>query len=70
MSEPEFLSRDVMSEYVDLDQVILREQADLWRFALAENVFAGTAMLRRAGYMYGAALERGPRGQIGTGHRH
>ena len=35
--------------------------------AVAENVFAGTAMLRRAGYMYGAALERGPAGQIGSG---
>ena len=35
--------------------------------AVAENVFAGTAMLRRAGYMYGAALDRGPSGQIGTG---
>lgn len=35
--------------------------------AIAENVFAGTAMLRRAGYMYGAALERGPAGQVGSG---
>jgi alkyl sulfatase BDS1-like metallo-beta-lactamase superfamily hydrolase len=35
--------------------------------AIAENVFAGPAMTRRAGYMYGAALERGPAGQIGTG---
>jgi alkyl sulfatase BDS1-like metallo-beta-lactamase superfamily hydrolase len=35
--------------------------------AIAENVFAGPAMLRRSGYMYGAALERGPSGQIGSG---
>jgi alkyl sulfatase BDS1-like metallo-beta-lactamase superfamily hydrolase len=35
--------------------------------AVAENVYAGTAMTRRAGYMYGAALERGPAGQIGGG---
>ena len=35
--------------------------------AIAEGVFAGTAMARRAGYMYGAALERGPAGQIGAG---
>ena len=27
--------------------------------AVAENVFAGTAMARRAGYMYGAAVEKG-----------
>lgn len=35
--------------------------------AVAENVYAGTAMARRAGYMYGAALERGARGQVGAG---
>lgn len=35
--------------------------------AVSENVYAGTAMARRAGYMYGAQLERGPDGQIGSG---
>jgi len=35
--------------------------------AVSENVFAGTAMGRRAGYMFGAMLERGPRGQLGAG---
>jgi len=35
--------------------------------AVAENVYAGIAMGRRAGYMYGARLERGPRGQVGAG---
>jgi len=35
--------------------------------AVSENVYAGTAMGRRAGYMYGAALPRGPRGQVGAG---
>ena len=35
--------------------------------AISENVYAGTAMARRAGYMYGAALPRGPRGQVGAG---
>ncbi len=35
--------------------------------AVAENVFAGTAMGRRAGYMYGAALARGPLAQVGAG---
>ncbi len=35
--------------------------------AVAENVYAGTAMARRAGYMYGAALDRDPAGQIGAG---
>ena len=35
--------------------------------AISENVYAGTAMARRAGYMYGAALPKGPDGQIGAG---
>lgn len=35
--------------------------------AVSENVYAGTAMARRAGYMYGAGLRRGPDGQIGAG---
>ncbi|MER7785243.1 alkyl sulfatase dimerization domain-containing protein [Streptomyces albidoflavus] len=35
--------------------------------AVSENVYAGTAMNRRATYMYGAALPRGERGQIGAG---
>jgi len=35
--------------------------------AVAENVFAGNAMNRRALYMYGNLLEADPRGQVGTG---
>jgi alkyl sulfatase BDS1-like metallo-beta-lactamase superfamily hydrolase len=35
--------------------------------AVAENIYAGTAMARRAAYMYGTALPRGPRGQVGSG---
>ena len=35
--------------------------------AVAENVYAGTAMIRRAAYMFGAALDRGPSGQVGSG---
>ena len=35
--------------------------------AVAENVYAGGAMNRRAEYMYGAQLEKGPAGQIGAG---
>ncbi|GGN08200.1 alkyl/aryl-sulfatase [Streptomyces fuscichromogenes] len=35
--------------------------------AVSENVYAGTAMGRRAAYMYGAALPKGERGQIGAG---
>ena len=35
--------------------------------AVSENVIGGPAMARRAGYMYGAGLERGPRGQVDVG---
>ncbi|BBY26501.1 alkyl/aryl-sulfatase [Mycolicibacterium sediminis] len=35
--------------------------------AVQENVYAGTAMARRASYMYGTVLDRGPRGQVGCG---
>ena len=35
--------------------------------AVAENVYAGPAMLRRAGYMYGVGLERDRPGRSGSG---
>jgi alkyl sulfatase BDS1-like metallo-beta-lactamase superfamily hydrolase len=35
--------------------------------AISENVYAGPAMARRAQYMYGAPLPKGPRGQVGAG---
>jgi alkyl sulfatase BDS1-like metallo-beta-lactamase superfamily hydrolase len=35
--------------------------------AVQENVYAGPAMTRRATYMYGTLLERGPQGQVGCG---
>ena len=35
--------------------------------ATSENVLAGTAMGRRAGYMYGSALPHTPRGHVDTG---
>ena len=35
--------------------------------AVQENVYAGTAMTRRAAYMYCTALDRSPQGQVGCG---
>lgn len=35
--------------------------------AVSENVYAGPAMTRRATYMYGTLLPRGPMGQVGCG---
>ncbi|MGV8965523.1 MAG: alkyl/aryl-sulfatase [Cellulomonas sp.] len=52
---------------VDAGRVPVIAPAGFMAEAVAENVFAGTAMGRRAGYMYGAAVAKGPAGQIGAG---
>jgi alkyl sulfatase BDS1-like metallo-beta-lactamase superfamily hydrolase len=57
----------ISDEQVAAGEVAVIAPEGFMHHAVSENVFAGTAMLRRAGYMYGAALERGPAGQIGTG---
>ncbi len=57
----------ITDEQVATGEVQVIAPEGFMHHAIAENVFAGTAMLRRAGYMYGAALEVGPAGQIGTG---
>ncbi|MFE6235893.1 alkyl/aryl-sulfatase [Cellulosimicrobium sp. NPDC057862] len=54
-------------EDVDAGQVPVVAPEGFTEHAIAENVYAGTAMARRAGYMYGAALARGPQGQVGAG---
>lgn len=38
-----------------------------YEHALAENVIAGNAMLRRALYMYGPLIPKDPKGMVGTG---
>jgi alkyl sulfatase BDS1-like metallo-beta-lactamase superfamily hydrolase len=57
----------VDQEDFDAGQVPILAPAGFTEHAISENVYAGTAMARRAGYMYGAALDRGPRGQVGAG---
>lgn len=52
---------------VDAGDVPVLAPEGFLEHAIAENVYAGTAMARRSGYMYGAALERGPLGQVGAG---
>ncbi|MCV2394726.1 MBL fold metallo-hydrolase [Actinotalea sp. M2MS4P-6] len=52
---------------VDAGRVAVLAPEGFVHHAIAENVYAGTAMSRRAGYMYGAALDRGPRGAVGAG---
>ncbi|MGB0099960.1 MAG: alkyl sulfatase dimerization domain-containing protein [Nocardioides sp.] len=54
-------------EDVDAGRVPVLAPAGFVEHAVAENVYAGTAMSRRAGYMYGATLARNPRGGVGAG---
>ncbi|NIK61965.1 alkyl/aryl-sulfatase [Kribbella shirazensis] len=57
----------VSQDDVDAGRVRILAPEGFTEHAVSENVYAGTAMGRRAGYMYGAALARGPRGQVGAG---
>jgi alkyl sulfatase BDS1-like metallo-beta-lactamase superfamily hydrolase len=52
---------------VDAGTVAIIAPAHFTEHAVQENVYAGTAMARRAAYMYGAVLARGPQGQVGCG---
>lgn len=52
---------------VDAGRVAVIAPEGLVEHAVSENVYAGTAMARRASYMYGTVLQRGPYGQVGCG---
>ncbi len=54
-------------EDVDSGRVPVLAPEHFAEHAISENVYAATAMARRAGYMYGAALDRSPTGQVGAG---
>jgi alkyl sulfatase BDS1-like metallo-beta-lactamase superfamily hydrolase len=61
-------AKGVLSEEeIEARRVPIIAPAGFLHHAVSENVFAGTAMGRRAGYMFGAMLERGPQGQLGAG---
>jgi alkyl sulfatase BDS1-like metallo-beta-lactamase superfamily hydrolase len=57
----------VTQQQVDSGEVQIVAPDEFLGHAIAENVYAGTAMSRRSAYMYGASLARGPRGQVGAG---
>lgn len=57
----------VSEDDVDSGKVQIIVPEGFLEHSVAENVYAGTAMARRAGYMYGAALAKGPQGQVGAG---
>jgi alkyl sulfatase BDS1-like metallo-beta-lactamase superfamily hydrolase len=52
---------------VDAGKVAVLAPEGFIDHAVQENVYAGTAMTRRAAYMYGTVLARGPQGQVGCG---
>lgn len=52
---------------VDAGNVTVIAPEGFTEHAVQENVYAGTAMTRRASYMYGTVLAPGPRGQVGCG---
>ncbi|WP_028660979.1 alkyl/aryl-sulfatase [Nocardioides insulae] len=54
-------------EDVDAGRVPVLAPEGFVEHAVSENVYAGTAMGRRAGYMYGAALPRSAEGALGAG---
>ena len=57
----------VSQEDVDSGKVRIYAPEGFVEHAVSENVYAGVAMNRRAAYMYGAALARGPQGGVGAG---
>jgi alkyl sulfatase BDS1-like metallo-beta-lactamase superfamily hydrolase len=52
---------------VDAGRVAVLAPEGFTAHAVQENVYAGPAMTRRATYMYGSLLARGPQGQVGCG---
>ncbi len=52
---------------VDAGKVAVLAPQGFTEHAVQENVYAGTAMTRRATFMYGSKLDRGPQEQVGCG---
>jgi alkyl sulfatase BDS1-like metallo-beta-lactamase superfamily hydrolase len=57
----------ITQEQADSGEVLVIAPEGFTEHAVAENVYAGTAMARRAAYMYGAALPANEFGQVGAG---
>ena len=57
----------VSAEDVAAGRVPVLAPTGFLEHAVSENVYAGGAMTRRATYMYGALLPKGPTGQVGAG---
>ncbi|MFZ1153697.1 MAG: MBL fold metallo-hydrolase [Solirubrobacteraceae bacterium] len=57
----------VSEDTVHAGEVPVWAPAGFLEHAVSENVLAGTAMARRAGYMFAPGLKREPRGQVDAG---
>ena len=57
----------IEQEDVDSGRVPVIAPEGFLSHAVSENVYAGGAMIRRATYMYGPLLEKGPCGHVSTG---
>jgi alkyl sulfatase BDS1-like metallo-beta-lactamase superfamily hydrolase len=57
----------VKQEDIDAGKVKIVAPEDFTKAAVGENIIAGNAMSRRASYMYGNLLPRGPMGQVDGG---
>jgi alkyl sulfatase BDS1-like metallo-beta-lactamase superfamily hydrolase len=57
----------VSQEQVDAGEIPVWAPEHFLEHAVSENVLAGTAMARRAEYMFAARLARGPEGQVDAG---
>lgn len=57
----------ITEEDVASGKVSVISPAHFLEEVISENVLAGNAMQRRAGYMYGGLLPKGPQGDVGNG---
>ncbi|WP_298482597.1 alkyl/aryl-sulfatase [uncultured Ruminococcus sp.] len=54
-------------EQVEKEEILLIAPENYEEYVVSENVYAGTAMARRASYQYGSLLEKGEKGALGIG---
>ena len=61
------ISGVISSEQIEAGQVSIVAPKDFLNEVISENVLAGNAMQRRAGYMYGSLLPKSAQGDVGNG---
>lgn len=56
-----------LEEQLKSDKVLILAPEGFLKYAVSENIYAGTAMTRRAQYQYGTLLEKGAEGSLAMG---